>query len=85
MRALKAFLLGAVGIGIVAYALVAALAVAAQADGRTLEIAIGPVLFVSVAVEGTAKVTTFGLGLLVVALLGGILNLVAAQLIRRRP
>ena len=42
MRGLKAFVLGAVATGVVAYALVAALAVAAQAGERTLDIALGP-------------------------------------------
>ena len=81
MRALKAFLLGTVAIGVVAYAVVAGLVVVVQADGRTLDLGIGPVLIASVAVEGTAKVATFGPGLILVALLGGVVNLVAAELI----
>ena len=84
MRALKAFLLGAVAVGVVAYALAAALAVTAQAGERALDIAIGPFTVVSVAREGVATVTTFGLGLVVLALAGGIANLVAAQVIRHR-
>ena len=42
MRALKAFLLGAVATGIVAYAIAAALAVAAQSDGRPLDLSHRP-------------------------------------------
>jgi hypothetical protein len=84
MRALKAFLLGAVATGIVAYAIAAALAVAAQADGRPLDLSIGPVVFVSVAVEGKTAVTTFGAGLALIAVAGGLLNLIAARLIARR-
>ena len=54
MRALKAFLLGALAIGVVAYALAAAAAVAAQAGGRTLDVALGPLRIVSVVPEGPA-------------------------------
>jgi hypothetical protein len=84
MRALKAFLLGAVAVGVVAYALVAALAVTAQAGGRTLDLALGPLTLVAVMREGTTTVTTFGPGLAVLALAGGLANVAAAELMRRR-
>jgi hypothetical protein len=84
MRALKAFVLGAVATGILAYAIAAALAIAAQAGDRALDIALGPVVVVSVVVDGPSAVTTFGPGLLLIALAGGLLNLVAARLIARR-
>jgi hypothetical protein len=84
MRALKAFLLGAVAVGVVAYALVAALAVTAQAGGRTLDLALGPLTLVAVTQGGTTTVTTFGPGLVALALAGGLANLAAAQLMRRR-
>ena len=84
MRALKAFLLGAMATGIVAYAIVAALAVAAQAGDRPLGIAVGPILIVSVVIDGSTSITTFGSGLVLIAFAGGVLNLVAAQVIRRR-
>lgn len=84
MRALKAFVLGFFALGVVGYAIVAALAVAAQAGGHTLDVALGPLLVVSVTAERATMVTTFGPGLLVIALVGGILNLVAAQLLRQR-
>ena len=84
MRALKAFLLGAVAVGITAYALVAALAVTAQAGGRALEIALGPLAILSVTHGGTSTVTTFGPGLVVLALAGGLANLAAAKLMRHR-
>ena len=45
---------------------------------------VGPLLVVSVTLEGAARVTTFGPGILVLALAGGIANVAAAQLIRRR-
>lgn len=85
MRGLKAFVLGAVATGVVAYALVAALAVAAQAGERTIDLALGPLTMVTVAREGSTSVTTFGTGLVVVACVGGVANLVAALLMARRP
>jgi hypothetical protein len=84
VQALKAFLLGTVAVGIVVYALVAALAVTAQAGGRALEIAVGPLAFVSVTHGGAATVTTFGPGLVVLALAGGVVNVMVAQLMWRR-
>lgn len=84
MRALKAFLLGALAVGVVGYALVAALAVTAQAGGRALDIALGPLTVISVTQAGTETVTTFGPGLVVLALAGGLANLAAARLVRHR-
>lgn len=84
MRSLKAFLLGSLAAGVVAYALAAAVAVMAQTAARTLEIAIGPVRLVSVAEEGNAVVTTFGPGIVIAALAGGTVNLAAARILQRR-
>ena len=84
MRGLRSFLLGALAIGLVGYALAAAATVAAQAGGDTLAIAVGPVEFASVTEEGTATVVTFGPGLLLLAVVGGLANLVAAWAIGRR-
>jgi hypothetical protein len=84
MRALKAFLLGSLALGIVGYALAAALAVAAQAGGTTIDVGLGPLPIVSVTSEGATEVTTLGPGILVIALLGGFANVAAAKLIRHR-
>lgn len=84
MRSLRAFLLGVFALGVLAYAGAAALAVGAQAAGRSLVVGLGPFVAVSVEHEATAAVTTFGPGLLGVALLGGCVNVVAAWLVRRR-
>ena len=84
MWALKAFVLGSLAFALVGYAVAAALAVAAQAGDSAIEVGVGPLLLVSVTLEGTTRVTTFGLGILVLALSGGAANLIAAQLIRRR-
>jgi hypothetical protein len=84
MWSLKAFLLGALAAGLVAYALAAAAAITVQAAGHTLEIAVGPIVLVAVVEQGGAVVTTFGTGLALVALAGGIVNLLAANVLRRR-
>jgi len=84
MRGLRAFALGAIALGVLAYAGAAALAVGAQAAGRSLVVGLGPLVLVSVEREASNAVTTFGPGLLVVATLGGCVNLAAARLVRRR-
>ena len=84
MRSLRAFLLGATAVGAVAYALLATLALSAQRGGRTLDLGFGPLRLVAVAEEGTAVVTTFGPGLVAVAVVGGLSNLVAASILRHR-
>jgi hypothetical protein len=84
MRALKAFVLGTLALGIVGYALAAALAVTAQAGGSTIDVGVGPLRLVSVTLEGATTATTFGPGILALALAGGVANLAAATLIRHR-
>jgi hypothetical protein len=84
VRSLKAFLLGALAVGIVAYAMAAALAVSAQAAGRTLDLRLGPLEILSVATQGSTTAISFGPGLLALALVGGLLNLAAATVVRRR-
>lgn len=85
MRALRAFLLGAVAIGFVAYATTAATAIVAQArDWEAFELAVGPVVLIAVERAGGATATTFGSGLLVAAALGGVLNSLASIVLARR-
>ncbi len=84
MRDLKAFFLGAVTVGILAYAAAASLAVATQAAGGSLRLGVGPIIVVSVEREISAASTTFGSGLLLLALVGGLLNLAAARIVRRK-
>lgn len=82
---LRALALGAVAAGLVAYAAAAAVAVIAQAGGRALDVHVGPLALVVVERSGDATATTFGSGLLAVAVLGGVVNaLLAAALARRR-
>ena len=84
MRDLKAFALGAVAVGVLAYVGISAVAVAAQASGRSLAVGLGPLVVVSVEHEASAAVTTIGSGLIVIAILGGLVNAGAARLIRRQ-
>ena len=84
MRTLRAFVLGAVAVGVLAYAAAAALAVGAQVGGQSLSVGLGPVVIVSVERATSAAVTTFGPGLLALAVIGGLANLAAAWLVRRR-
>lgn len=84
MRTLRAFTLGCVALGVLAYAGAAALAVAAQAGGRSLVVGLGPLVVVSVERETSAAVTTFGPGLLALAIVGGCANVAAAEILERR-
>jgi len=84
VRALKAFLLGATAVGALAYALLATLALSAQRGGHTLDLALGPLRLVAVTEEGTAVVMTFGPGLVALAAVGGLANLVAASVLHQR-
>lgn len=81
----KAAVLGALATGLLAYACAVGLAVLAQAGERALGIHAGPLVLVAVERTPGGTATTFGSGLLVVALLGGIVNaLLAVALARRR-
>ena len=89
MRALKAFMLGLVAFGVIAYAAAATIAfLAVGGDLDALRVGAGPLLLVQVE-RGSAgsSATTFGPGLLAVAVLGGVLNAAAAAVLgrHRRP
>lgn len=87
MRTLRAALLGAAAAGVVTYACAAALAVTLATGGATARIALGPLLLVSVESAPKATSTTFGLGILAIALVGGVINALVAGILRwrRRP
>jgi len=85
MRHLRAFALGFVAAAALAYAAAATIAIAAQTAGETLSVGVGPLAVVSVSADPGGSVTTFGLGLAVLAFLGGATNLLAAALMRRGP
>ncbi len=84
MWALKAFLLGAFAVGVLGYALAAVLALGAQGAARELELAIGPLVLVSVEKAGPTTSTTLGSGLAFLALVGGFVNVAAALALRDR-
>ncbi len=85
MRALKAFVLGSMALAVLAYTLAAALAViATEQEWGTLRVAVGPIALVVVERVDGATVTTFGIGIVVVGLIGGIANALAAFAIMRR-
>lgn len=82
MRALVTpFLLGTAAAGLLVSG--AALALAAGAGGN-VHVALGPVSFVIVERSANVTSTSFGPGLMLAALAGGMLNALAAALLRRR-
>lgn len=87
MRAVRAFALGAGASAVLAYTAAAVLAVSVTVAGGTLRLQLGPLVFVAVEHEGRSTVTTFGVGLALVALAGGCLNALVAGIAarRRRP
>jgi hypothetical protein len=86
VRALRALVVGTLAAGVLAYAAAAALAVGVQAGSSAgLHIGLGPLVLVAVERSRDATATTFGAGLLVVAVAGGLLNALAAVLLSRRP
>lgn len=86
MRAslLKAFLLGTAAFGVLGYAAAAAVALAAQAGERALDVRLGPLALVVVERAGGRIATTFGAGILAVAVAGGIANALFALVLARR-
>lgn len=82
---LTAFLLGAAAFAVLAYGAAVAIALIADTGGwASTRVALGPVTLL--AFERTAGVTstTFGPGLPLAALLGGVVNAAAAAVLRRR-
>lgn len=84
MWAVKSFALGALAVGVLGYAAAAALAVAAQAGGRSIDIALGPLPIVAVLAHRSETSITFGAGIAALAVLGGLVNLAAAAWLKRR-
>jgi hypothetical protein len=84
VRVVRAFVLGAVGVGLLVYVAAAAVAVAAEAGARDLDARLGPVLLVAVEHVGNSSSLTLGPGLALVAVGGGLVNATAAVVIARR-
>jgi hypothetical protein len=82
---LIAFVLGAGAFAIAASAAGFVLGIVAQSDGwRSFRVGLGPVVFLSFERLPDGTSTTFGNGLLLIALAGGALNALGAALLRRR-
>lgn len=84
MWAVKAFGLGAFAVGVLGYAAAAAIAVAAQAGGRSIDLALGPLPIVTVLTQRSETSITFGVGIATLAVLGGLANLAAGAWLKRR-
>ena len=85
LGALRALAVGTLATGALAFAGAAALAVAVQAGGSgSLHVALGPLLLVAVERGSDATATTFGVGLPLLALVGGLVNAAAAVFLSRR-
>ena len=86
MRSLViAFALGAAAVGVLAVVGVLLVAALAEASDRTqLHLALGPVALLDFERSDQGSSTTFGPGLVVLPLLGGLLNAAGAALLRNR-
>ncbi len=80
-----AFLLGLLAFGIVGGAAVVAVAIVADAAGwHAYRVALGPLLVTDFERDGTRTAASFGPGLILIGLAGGILNVLGAALLVRR-
>ena len=84
MRALKAFVLGSLAIASSGMPSPLRSRWRRRRAAPPCDVGVGPLPVVSVTVDGATRVTTFGPGILVIALAGGLANVAAAELIRRR-
>lgn len=84
MRAVRAFVLGVAALGVPAAVGALAAGALAQAAATELDLALGPVTYVSVVRTPDGIVTTLGLGVLLIALAGGVANAVASVILARR-
>jgi hypothetical protein len=84
VRALKAFLLGVAAGAVLAYTAAATAALVVSAASGELQLAIGPVELLVVERTGVGTETTFGAGLIGVALVAGVANAAAASVLALR-
>jgi ABC-type Co2+ transport system permease subunit len=84
VRLLKAFAFGSVAGVVVAYATAVTVGLAVAAADAELHIAIGPATLLAVESGRDGFATTFGPGLLVLAIVAGLLNAVVAAALSRR-
>jgi hypothetical protein len=84
MRPLRALLLGAAAGAALTYVTAATVALAATAGGVELVAGVGGLRFLEVERDADGSAVTFGVGLVVVPLLCGLVNAVAAMLLASR-
>jgi hypothetical protein len=84
-RLVIAFALGAAAVGVIAVVLALLAAMLAEASDRNeLHVALGPIALLDFQRDAAGSSTTFGPGLIVLPLLGGLLNAAGAALLRNR-
>ena len=84
MRPLRAFAFGSVAGVVVAYAIAATVGLAVAASDAQLHVAIGPATLLAVESGRDGSAATFGPGLLVLAVVAGLLNAAVAAVLSRR-
>ena len=84
MRPLRAFAFGSVAGVVVAYAIAATVGLAVAAADAQLHVAIGPATLLAVESGRDGSAATFGPGLLVLAVVAGLLNAAVAAVLSRR-
>jgi hypothetical protein len=84
MRALRALLLGLLAGAVLGYAAAATAAVVLSVAGVELTLAAGPVVALAVERTETGAETTFGPGLVLLAVACGVVNAAAAAVLARR-
>lgn len=84
MRGVRAFLLGALAVSVVAWAGLTVIAIAAQSAGRDILVGLGPLVLLEVERGSTGAEATFGLALLGLAVVGGAVNALTAEILARR-
>jgi hypothetical protein len=80
----RAVVLGIAATAVLAYVFAGAVALVFAAGGGHAHVALGPLLIVEVSNGDEGSAVGLGSGLLVVALLGGVLNGAAGLVLRRR-
>lgn len=84
MRSLKAFVLGCAAATVLAYAALATFGVAAQASGTDLVLALAGLTFLEVRSGAHLDTLAVGPGIVLVGLIGGAANALAAAIFGRR-
>jgi hypothetical protein len=84
VRQVRALVVGTLATGLVAFVFAVALAVVASAASLAFDARLASVRVVAVEHSGNEVATALGPGLLLLALAGGVLNLLAGEVMARR-